>query len=351
MSSLKHRLFAAGFAATSAVRADRWLKPVTQGCGVALMFHHVRPETRRPFAPNRLLEITPEFLDRTLRLVKATGFDLVALDEVPARLAGAGRGRPFATLTFDDGYRDNVEHALPVLRRHEAPFTIFATTAFADGCGRLWWLELEEAIARLDRISVNLGGERIEAPCATAEEKVAAFERVYWTLRAGPESRLRATIALLAAEAGLDTAAMTRGLCLGWDELTTLAREPGATIGAHTLTHPMLAKQPADVARGEIVDSKRIIEAKLGLPVRHFAYPVGDPTSAGPRDFAFAREAGFATAVTTRPGHLFPEHREHLHALPRVSVNGLYQNEAALRGLLSGVPFLAWNRGRRVNVA
>jgi peptidoglycan/xylan/chitin deacetylase (PgdA/CDA1 family) len=85
--------------------------------------------------------------------------------------------------------------------------------------------------------------------------------------------------------------------------------------------------------------------------VRHLAYPVGDPTSAGAREFALAREAGFLTAVTTRPGHLFPEHAGHLHALPRVSLNGLHQTQGALRALLSGVPFWLWNRGRRVNVA
>src|SRR3712207_6310003 len=111
----------------------------------------------------------------------------------------------------------------------------------------------------------------------------------------------------------------------------------------------MLAKWPTPFARHEIAGSKAVVERKLGRPVRHFAYPVGDPTSAGPREFALAREAGFATAVTTRPGHLFPAHRTHLHALPRVSVNGLHQSEEALRALLSGVPFLAWNRGRRLN--
>src|SRR6059058_5089523 len=125
MSSLKHRLFHAGFAASSALRADRWLKPLAQGCGVILMFHHVRPWRERAFAPNRLLEITPAFLERTLRLVREMGFDLVGPDEVPTRLAGRGGERPFALLTFDDGYRDNAEHALPVLRRHEAPATLF----------------------------------------------------------------------------------------------------------------------------------------------------------------------------------------------------------------------------------
>jgi peptidoglycan/xylan/chitin deacetylase (PgdA/CDA1 family) len=113
----------------------------------------------------------------------------------------------------------------------------------------------------------------------------------------------------------------------------------------------MLAKWPAAFARREIAESKAVIEGKLGRPIRHFAYPVGDPASAGPREFTLAREAGFTTAVTTRPGHLFPAHRLHLHALPRVSVNGLYQSEAAFRAMLSGVPFMAWNRGRRLNVA
>jgi peptidoglycan/xylan/chitin deacetylase (PgdA/CDA1 family) len=84
--------------------------------------------------------------------------------------------------------------------------------------------------------------------------------------------------------------------------------------------------------------------------VRHFAYPVGDPGSAGPREFRLALDAGFATAVTTRPGHLFAAHADHPTALPRVSVNGYFQSRAALRALLSGVPFLAWNRGRRLDV-
>ena len=119
------------------------------------------------------------------------------------------------------------------------------------------------------------------------------------------------------------------------DEIAALARVPGVTIGAHTLTHPMLAKHDATRAREEIERSRAIIAERIGRPVRHFAYPVGDPTSAGPREFAIAREAGFATAVTTRPGHLFPEHARHLTALPRVSLNGLYQTKTAARALLS----------------
>lgn len=112
----------------------------------------------------------------------------------------------------------------------------------------------------------------------------------------------------------------------------------------------MLAKHAAAFAEREMAESQARIAAELGRPVTHLSYPVGDPTSAGPREFAMARRLGFATAVTTRPGHLFPGHAEHLHALPRISINGLHQTDAALASLLSGVPFLALNRGRRLNV-
>jgi peptidoglycan/xylan/chitin deacetylase (PgdA/CDA1 family) len=112
----------------------------------------------------------------------------------------------------------------------------------------------------------------------------------------------------------------------------------------------MLAKHSLEMVRVEMQQSRATIERELGTSVRHFAYPVGDPGSAGPREFEAAAEAGFEMAVTTRPGHVFAEHALHLQALPRVSLNGAFQSGAAVRALASGVPFLLWNRGRRLNV-
>ena len=341
---LRHRIIGAGLSAIAATGADRWLAPIARGLGAILMFHHVRPQAGAGFRPNALLEITPEHLERTLTLVRRAGFDIVALDEVPARLA-AGEGG-FVALTFDDGYRDNVDHALPVLRRHGAPWTMFVTADYASGTGRLWWLELEEVVRRNESLSFE--GRTIAA--RGAAEKQAAFASLYGALRAGPEDRLRDTIAGWCAASGIDTDALVRELCLGWDDLVVLGRDPSVTFGAHTLTHPMLAKHHEETSRREIAQGRRELEARLGRAVRHLAYPVGDPSSAGPREFRLAREAGYATAVTTRPGHVFAAHAGHLTALPRVSVNGLHQSEAAIRSLLSGVPFLAWNRGRRLNV-
>ncbi|NNM72261.1 polysaccharide deacetylase family protein [Enterovirga aerilata] len=346
-TGLKHRVIGAGFRAIAAVRADRWLAPMARGCGVILTFHHVRPAREDAFQPNALLSITPEHLDLTLRLVRDSGFEIVSLDDVPERLRAGREAQPFCALTFDDGYRDNREHALPVLRRHGAPWTLFVTSDYASGHGRLWWLELEEVVRR--RPSLMLDGR--ELPARGPEEKQAAFAHAYAVLRAGPEQVLRDTIAAWCAESGVDMTELVRRECMGWDELAELARQPGVAIGAHTLSHPMLAKHDAGRAWLEIEGGRAAIAEKLGAEPRHLSYPVGDPGSAGPREFELAARAGYATAVTTRPGHVFPEHAAHLTALPRVSVNGLHQSEAAVRALLSGVPFLAWNRGRRLDVA
>ncbi len=347
MAVLRDRVISAGFAAFRATGIHRLAAPLTRGLGAILMFHHVRPWIERDFAPNRLLEVTPEFLEAALALVKGRGFDIVSLDTALERIAAPGE-RPFVVLTFDDGYRDNVEHALPVLEKHDAPFTMFVTTGFADRTARLWWVELEAAIRQLDRIAL---GRNINLPASSSAEKERAFGILYKSLRAGPEQRLLDVCAHLCDQAGVDPASIPAELCLDWDGTAELSRHRLATIGVHTLTHPMLAKHSEGVVRRELAESRARIEQATGKPSRHLAYPVGDPTSAGPREFAMARELGFVSAVTTRPGMIFPEHAAHLTALPRLSVNGRFQSLEMLDILLSGAPFALWNRGRRVNAA
>lgn len=347
----RHRLFSLAFRAIAASRVDRWAASLGQGRGAILTLHRVRPAGGDGFTPNGILEITPDFLDFALGHIRSTGFEIVALDEALARLASPQPGRFFVALTFDDGFRDTAETALPVLRRHGAPATVYAVPGFAERTAPMWWVDLEEAIRRVERVEAEIDGAPFTLPARTAEEKTQAFETIYWRLRDGPEERLRAVIATLACEAGHDSRATVEALCLDWDGLAHLAADPLITIGAHSMSHPRLAKLDEAAARAEIAGSRAAIESRLGRPVRHFAYPVGDPTSAGAREFRLAAELGFASAVTTRPGHVFAGHAAHPHALPRVSLNGLHQTEAALRALLSGLPFLALNRGRRLDVA
>jgi peptidoglycan/xylan/chitin deacetylase (PgdA/CDA1 family) len=255
-------------------------------------------------------------------------------------------------LTFDDGYRDNREHALPILARHNAPFALFLPSDFAEGRGELWWVALERAIAANDQIEITIGDIPRVFDCATPEAKQLAFDAIYAGIRSAPtEDELRAPVRALAETYGIDMAGICRELCMGWDEIAAFAGSPLVTIGAHTVTHPMLAKLSKGEARREMTDGARAIAARLGHMPAHFSHPVGAPDAAGPREFALAAGAGFKTAVTTRPGVLYPEHAHHLTALPRISVNGEFQRLRYLDVLLSGAPTMLMNRFRRVDAA
>jgi peptidoglycan/xylan/chitin deacetylase (PgdA/CDA1 family) len=327
------------------------MAPLTAGLGVVFMLHRVRaaPDDGA-FAPNGALEVTPDFLDGALARLKGLGIDIVDLNEAARRIA-ARDGRRFAVFTFDDGYADNLDVALPIFEAHDAPFTIYVTTGLIDGTADIWWLLLEEAIARLSRVRITAGAKTLDLAARNAAEKQAAWDAVYWRLRDLSIVDRRAAVAALAAQAGLDEKAMAQSVAATWPQLQKASAHPLVTLGAHTLTHPPLSALPDAAARAEIAESKNRIEAETGRAVQHFAYPFGDRGSAGPRDFALAREIGFATAVTTRRGPLFAEHAEHLHALPRVSLNGNFQAMRYVDLFLSGAPFALFNRARKLDVA
>jgi peptidoglycan/xylan/chitin deacetylase (PgdA/CDA1 family) len=328
------------------------LRSLLGGVGAILTLHHVRPAREDAFQPNRLLEVTPEFLEGVIVRLRRSGLDLISLDEMHWRLVKGKEGRRFICLTFDDGYRDNFQYAYPILREHRVPFAIYVPTSFPDGMGDLWWLTLEAAIAATPRVALLMDGRDRRFACATAEEKRRVYEAIYWWLRGlDSETEMRAIVADLARRYGVDPAAPREHLCMSWIEIAKLAHDPLVTIGAHTVNHLMLTKATDLVVQQEMRMSATVIETALGERPRHFSYPVGDPTSAGPREFAIAREVGFKTAVTTRPGVLFPDHRDHLTALPRISLNGEFQRQRYVQVLTSGAATALWNGFRRVDAA
>jgi peptidoglycan/xylan/chitin deacetylase (PgdA/CDA1 family) len=352
MKTLRNTVIRAGLEALYFSGAHFLLRPIFAGVGAIFMLHHVRPCRDAEFQPNHHLEVEPEFLRAMLAHLRALNVDLVGMDEAHARLSQGNYARRFACFTLDDGYRDNRDFALPVMREFDAPFTVYVASDFAEGCGRLWWVALERVIARSSTIEAPIGGGLTSFDTSTTAGKQAAFDRVHDWLRALPaEHDVQREISALCARYGVDETAIARELCMSWDELKAFADDPLVTIGAHTITHCNLAKQPEATAAFEIETSRERIEAALQRKVDHLAYPYGDRFAAGPREFTLARAAGFKTAVTTRPGMLFPESAAHLTALQRVSLNGNYQDERILPVLTSGAATAMWNGFRRIDAA
>jgi peptidoglycan/xylan/chitin deacetylase (PgdA/CDA1 family) len=351
MKQLRNTVIRAGLEALYFSGAHVLLRPIFSGVGAIFMLHHVRPQRDGAFQPNRHLEITPDFLRAMLAHLHARGIDIVTMDEVHQRLIERNFKRRFACFTLDDGYRDNRDHALPVMREYDAPFTVYVASDFAAGSGKLWWIALEMAVARADAIDVTMGGVATRLDTSTAQARQTTFDRLHDWLRTLSEHDLQREITSLCERHGVDQAAICRDRCMSWEELKAFSADPLVTIGAHSITHCNLAQQSETTAREELTLSRARIEDALQRPAIHLAYPYGDKPAAGPREFALARASGYKTAVTTRPGMVFPESAGHMTALPRVSLNGNYQDARILPVLTSGAATAMWNGFRRVDAA
>jgi peptidoglycan/xylan/chitin deacetylase (PgdA/CDA1 family) len=352
LAGLKYQIFRAALNTLYFSGAYRVLRPLTGGVGAILMLHHVRPPRPDRFQPNHLLEVTPKFFERVIARLRRSKVDLISLDEMHRRLTtGDFPRRRFVCVTFDDGYRDNQEFAYPVLKKYEVPFAIYVATSFADKIGELWWLALEAVIAQNQMIGLHLDGRDRWFECRGVNDKREVFGHIYAWLRQLPtEEELRQVVRDLSVRHRVDMAAFCADLCMGWDELATLAADPLVTIGAHTVNHPILTKLDDHAVRAELGSSRSVIEAALGVRPAHLAYPIGDRTAAGTREFQIASELGFKTAVTTRPGVVFRKHAGHLTALPRISLNGDFQRQRFAKVLVSGAATGLWNGFRPLNV-
>ena len=122
------------------------MRPFVAGIGAILTLHHVRPPRPGRFQPNQLLEVTPRFLENVVRWLRRSQLDLVSLDEMHRRLVEGDFKRRFACLTIDDGYRDTLQWAYPILKANKVPFCVYIPTSFPDRIGELWWLAIEAVV-------------------------------------------------------------------------------------------------------------------------------------------------------------------------------------------------------------
>lgn len=320
----------------------------TGGAGVILRFQRVRPSRRARFQPLRSAEITPGFLDRTIRALKRWKFDIVGMDEVCRRAVTLASPRRFACLTFDGGYKDLMVSAYPVLSRYGVPFTIYLPTAFPDGLGEAWWLALEAVIARESRLSLVMDRKEQHFDIRDASEKYQIYEFLEGWMRSLAPPDLSAAIKDLCTRYSVDLAALSREASMDWSDLATLSADPNVTIGTATVNYPVLSSLKDAAALREMTMGRAVAQAAFNRDVRHFAYPFGDRGSWRRTHVAMAEEAGFASAASAIPGVVETEGRTNLLALPRIAWDGRQRSLRAMRVILSGTTFTQVRRARGV---
>jgi peptidoglycan/xylan/chitin deacetylase (PgdA/CDA1 family) len=259
-----------------------------------LIFHRVLPQ-HDPLNPDEPSAL--EF-ERRMQWVRAW-FNVLPLSDATQRLADGTLPPRALAITFDDGYADNREVAAPILRRLGLTATFFIATGFLDG-GCMWNDRVIEAVrscdaAGLDLSALGLGALGLD-DAASRRRAAAAVVKAIKHLE--PSARQAATDAVVKAAGGRSAPALMMSI----DQLREL-RTLGMHVGAHTITHPILARATEADALHEIAAGKAQLEALLGEPVRLFAYPNGVPGEDYlPEHVRMVRDVGFSAAVSTAWG-------------------------------------------------
>ena len=276
-----------------------------------LLYHRVASEPVDPFG----LCVSPGHFAEHLAMLAAE-HEPVSLAELVARIRRGEATRREVAVTFDDGYRDNLDVAVPLLERHGIPATFFIATAELGGARGFWW-------DALDRALLPAG----EAPQPAARRALhAAHERLVVMPPAARQAALGAIGADRADRAAQTALVMTR------EQVRSLAARPGMTIGAHSVSHSMLTRMDDRARRAEIRDSRSDLEQLTAAPVNAFAYPYGDFDEA---TIAAVRDEGIDHACTCVPQRV--ARGQDLLCLPRLEASDC-DGETFARALAWSLP-------------
>jgi peptidoglycan/xylan/chitin deacetylase (PgdA/CDA1 family) len=259
-----------------------------------LTYHRVNDEADPFFASVP----TPVFERHMAHIARA--YRVLPLEEMVACSQRGSLPRNALAITFDDGYRDTLTHAAPVLERLGLPATIFLATGFIGTPNVAWSDRLAMALKTTTTTLVATPwGSTLSL--ASRADRLGAFGQIVGYLKGQPDGQLNAHLDRLLGGLGGSDQPCFKGLMLDWDDVTSLAGL-GFSVGAHTVNHPILSRISPDRAWIEIEGSRAMIDAACGRSPRAFAYPNGTREDYTEGIAQMVRKAGFACAVTTRFG-------------------------------------------------
>lgn len=316
------------------------LRRAWSGLGTCLMYHRLCSDDFEPdgrFWPNRELVVRESEFDRQMNHL-ARNYNCLSLPDAVRMLRKGRLSKGSVIVTFDDGYLDNLTLALPILKTHGVPATIYVTTGMVENTTTPWWYELEQIIRHRDRLEFEWNGRPQSTKIVDPRRKRECYARLNRMMKRMNPVDQRVLLERLRDAEGKRL--QYGGEVLDRSQVRQLAKEPLITIGAHTHRHPVLSSLSEKLLRLELQESRQLLEEWTGRPVTHLAYPFGGRRQAGRREFRAAEEAGFESATTTRLGHLYASHASRLFALPRIAI-GHDDTMTRFRWKLSGLECMA----------
>ena len=302
--------------------------PRARGVAVRILnYHRINYPHAIGSLDGEVLSASPELFDEEVRFCKQH-FDVLSFCDLRRSLDGSVRLPPRPLIiTFDDGYRDNYQHAFPILKSHGVTAMFFVAVGFIGSTQLFWW----DAVARAVKtykgrlLRCHLGGEEIAFDTQSHRARLESIKSILRRLKALPnQARVEAVAKLSESASASDSEpANAGGEIMTWNEVREM-HAAGMEIGSHSMTHPILSKvEEADRLRHEVAGSKAALEASLGTEVTVFSYPVGGAAAIGPDVIREVQRAGYQFAVSYLPGVNHPSPQMDRYSMRRLHVDGL----------------------------
>lgn len=268
-----------------------------QYCGI-LMFHRVAKPDPDGIVCNQHLKVSPEFFSHFIETSLRQGYTFISMDEIVEILQKKKRLKKVLCITFDDGYRDNLTTALPILESWNVPAVIYCTTGFLTGDFIPWWDFIEYCINRSRQLKIH---DTEKFSCCSYEDKKNVFLTLRKYFLQFTEDKLQKEIAAFANENNIAMKDWNSCELMTLDDFIQYKQHPLLTWGCHTHSHLSAAHISSSIFQNDLFKSLQFF-SNAGYTPRHFAFPFGDDLTIQRDIERILQNAGFCSAVSTEAG-------------------------------------------------
>jgi peptidoglycan/xylan/chitin deacetylase (PgdA/CDA1 family) len=283
--------------------------------GSIYMLHRCAPINEENLYWNEHMKVSPEYLENFLKS-KAKYYNFITLDDLYA-LSSVNKKiqKKFIIMTFDDGYLDNYEYALPIFDKLHIPFTVYISNSFPDKTSFLWWYIIEDIIQKNSHIVLSNGKNFY---CESKNEKEKLFLLLRSLVLKLDQNNLKDEFVNLFSNYEFDCESYNNELCLSWNMVREMSENKYCTIGSHTMNHKTLNQLTDVQLEYEIIQGKQLLEKKVGKTINHFSYPFGTFNEISSREIEFMKKSNFNTGVYSFGGGINKNNIKNLFELPRM---------------------------------
>ena len=287
-----------------------------RGRAAILCYHRVLKKSNMDieFSPLKNLAVSETYFIEQMKFLKKN-YNIISMDQLINHLSSNSKEFVIA-ITFDDGYKDNYYHALPILDFYNIPATIFITTRFPEKECEMYWYELWELIKKKKIISFTNNNQLFSYNLKSPRKKINAFNSICNIIKM---EDFNAQKEIMLKIRGNNKTLDYSNICLNWDEIIQISKSPNITIGSHGHSHLSFGTLKVNQIKSDLKHSKNLLENHIGIKINHFAYPFGETMDFNDNDKNLFNTLGFVSACLAFP-YKIAYNTFNKYSLPRIPI-------------------------------